>query len=110
MRIVLRRFLGVLALATFSAICFSSLAFTYQGRLTDGPNPANGIYDFQFTLYDSATEGNAVDETLSYPDTSVSNGRFNVVLDFNARSFDGNVRWLEIAVCTNGAQGFSTLS
>ena len=110
MRIVLRRFLGVVALATFCAICFSSLAFTYQGRLTDGPNPANGIYDFQFTLYDSATEGNAVDETLSYPDTSVSNGRFNVVLDFNARSFDGNVRWLEIAVCTNGAQGFSTLS
>jgi len=25
-------------------------AFTYQGRLNDGPNPANGTYDFQFQL------------------------------------------------------------
>src|SRR4249919_2599993 len=26
--------------------------FTYQGRLLDGGNPANGSYDFQFSLYD----------------------------------------------------------
>ncbi len=28
-----------------------STAFTYQGRLVDGGNPANGLYDFEFTLY-----------------------------------------------------------
>src|SRR5262249_10603181 len=27
-------------------------AFTYQGRLNDGGNPANGSYDLQFSLYD----------------------------------------------------------
>src|SRR5258708_1265643 len=26
--------------------------FTYQGSLKSGGNPANGQYDFQFTLYD----------------------------------------------------------
>lgn len=28
-----------------------SSAFTYQGQLSDGGNPANGSYDFQFILY-----------------------------------------------------------
>lgn len=26
-------------------------AFTYQGYLTDGGSPANGFYDFSFSLY-----------------------------------------------------------
>ena len=34
-------------------------AFTYQGRLTDGPNPAKGIYDLRFSIHD-ALAGNAV--------------------------------------------------
>ena len=29
--------------------------FTYQGRLTDGGTPANGVYDLQFGLWDSQT-------------------------------------------------------
>ncbi|MGB7749644.1 MAG: hypothetical protein WBN75_20420 [Verrucomicrobiia bacterium] len=33
-------------------------AFNYQGKLTDGANPANGIYDLQFTVYDAAGGGN----------------------------------------------------
>lgn len=35
-------------------------AFTYQGRLNDGPNPANGSYDFKFTLCDTNDDGNIV--------------------------------------------------
>lgn len=30
-------------------------AFSYQGRLDDGGSPANGMYDFQFRLYESPT-------------------------------------------------------
>jgi hypothetical protein len=30
-------------------------AFTYQGRLMDAGNPANGLYDLQFELFDSTT-------------------------------------------------------
>ena len=29
-------------------------AFTYQGRLNDGGNPATGLYDFRFAIYDSS--------------------------------------------------------
>ena len=29
-------------------------AFSYQGRLTDGSSPANGDYDFNFSLYDAS--------------------------------------------------------
>lgn len=32
-------------------------AFTYQGRLTDSGNVANGTYDMQFKLFDTATVG-----------------------------------------------------
>jgi len=28
-------------------------AFTYQGRLNDGANPASGIYDLRFAIYDA---------------------------------------------------------
>ena len=32
-------------------------AFTYQGRLTDAGNPANGSYDLQLALFDAASGG-----------------------------------------------------
>ena len=35
-------------------------AFTYQGRLTDNGNAANGNYDLRFTIYDSGGGGNVV--------------------------------------------------
>ncbi|HEX5220566.1 MAG TPA: hypothetical protein VFZ59_13430 [Verrucomicrobiae bacterium] len=107
---VLRRFLGVSTLVFVVLSSHEGKAFTYQGRLTYGTNLASGIYDFQFSIYDSATEGNMVDETLTQLDTEVNSGRFSVVLDFDVRSFDGTARWLEIAVRTNGAQDFFTLS
>ena len=33
---------------------------------------------------------------------SVSNGLFTVLLDFGMAAFDGNSRWLEIIIRTNG--------
>jgi hypothetical protein len=35
-------------------------AFTYQGKLTDGGTPANGNYDLQFALWDSAASGTRI--------------------------------------------------
>jgi hypothetical protein len=40
-------------------------AFTYQGRLNDGTNPANGSYDLQCAIYDASLGGNPIGPTLT---------------------------------------------
>lgn len=85
-------------------------AFTYQGRLTADAAPANGIYDLRFTVYDAASDGNAVAGPVTNAATGVSNGLFTVTLDFGDGVFTGANRWLEISVSTNNAGDFSTLS
>src|SRR5689334_4558760 len=71
-------------------------ALTYQGRLNDSGGAANGNYDLQFTLFDAATNGNAVAGPNTNSPTVVSNGLFTVVLDFGAAPFTGADLWLEI--------------
>ena len=39
-------------------------AFTYQGKLTDAGNPANGNYDLQFQLFDSLMGGGRNDNLI----------------------------------------------
>jgi len=85
-------------------------AFTYQGSLTDGTNPANGTYDFRFTLYDGAASPARIGMPLTNGAVAVSGGLFGVVLDFGPGAFAGEARWLEIGVRTNGGAGFTLLS
>jgi trimeric autotransporter adhesin len=85
-------------------------AFTYQGRLNDGANPAQGIYDLGFTIYDAGGGGNVIAGPLVNTAVAVSNGLFTVTLDFGSDVFTGEARWLEIDVRTNGGAGFATLS
>src|SRR5437016_2665311 len=56
-------------------------AFTYQGLLQAGANPANGIYDLRFALYDAPAGGSAVGGSLTNTATGVSNGLFIATLD-----------------------------
>jgi hypothetical protein len=35
-------------------------AFSYQGQLNVGGNPANGLYDVRFTVSDAQTNGNTI--------------------------------------------------
>lgn len=77
-------------------------AFTYQGRLLDGANPANGLYELQFTIYDADTEGRVIGQPLRTRETPVSNGLFTVTLDFRENLFTGGERWMEIALATGG--------
>ena len=60
-------------------------AFTYQGKLTDGGPSANGLYDFEFTLYDAVTNGTHVGGPLPLSAVGVTNGFFTVTLDFGDR-------------------------
>jgi trimeric autotransporter adhesin len=97
--------IGSLALAcTFATAAPQGTAFTYQGRLNDGLNPANGGYDLRFTLYGSVANGSPVGGPLTNA-VAVSNGLFVVGLDFGQGVFTGEARWLEISVRTNGAEG-----
>src|SRR4051812_46471132 len=97
--------LGMALLSTLnfqiSTLFAQGTAFTYQGRLTSGVNPANGNYDMQFYLRDALTAGNPVGTANTIAPVIVSNGLFTVPLDFGA-NFPGADRWLEIAVRTNG--------
>jgi N-acetylneuraminic acid mutarotase len=84
-------------------------AFTYQGRLADGGQPANGSYDLRFILYDAEIGGSQQGNILTNSALAVSGGLFTTALDFGATVFCGDVRWLEIAVRTNGSGGFVPL-
>ena len=108
--------------------------FSYQGRLTDGGSPANGNYDLRFVLYDSDVGGSQVGTTVSLSSVPVTNGLFTVTLDFGAPAtatatatattspspsptatvstsvWDGNARWIEIAVRTAGSSSYTVLS
>jgi hypothetical protein len=85
-----------------STVHAQGTAFNYQGRLNSGANPAGGIYDLRFTVYDAASSG-SVWGVLTNVATPVTNGLFTVTLDYGSGVFTGNARWLEIAVRTNGA-------
>jgi len=108
----------LIALVLLSALnvqistCFAQgTAFTYQGRLLDNGSPATGIYDLQFALYDASNNPSTlVAGPLTNSPVGVTNGLFTVQLDFGG-VFDGNARWLDIGVRTNGsAGGFTPLS
>jgi hypothetical protein len=86
-------------------------AFTYQGRLTDGGSLANGEYDFQFTLYDAASNGTQVGSMFPKENITVTDGLFTVELDFGNDIFTGDARYLEIGVRPGASGGlFTTLS
>src|SRR5437667_1874671 len=80
-------------------------AFTYQGRLTDNGQLANGTYDFQFRLFDAPTNGAQVPIVLGYPTVAVSNGLFTTGLDFGSNIFNGTTWWLEISLRPSGTFG-----
>jgi hypothetical protein len=72
---------------------------TYQGRLTDGDGPADGLYDFTFILRDaSASPANIVGMPVDLDDVLVTDGLFTVQLDFGSGVFDGSPLWLQIGI------------
>src|SRR5262245_11081665 len=97
-------FLIVLSCATM--VRAQTTAFTYQGKLTDAGNAANGLYDLQFQLFDDTDTQQG--PTLTLDDVQVTNGIFTVQLDFGD-VFDGNARSLEISVRPGVSTGAFTV-
>jgi len=73
-------------------------AVTYQGRLLDGGLPADGDYDFEFTLYNDPAAGSVVGGPIVFDNEPVAHGLFTATLDFGSDVFTGDARWLKIGV------------
>ena len=97
-----------------SAICFCAFAqgtaFTYQGRLNDGGNPAHGNYDFRFKLFADPFGNNQAGSAVLTNNLPLTNGLFTVTVDFGAGVFNGSSFWLEVDIRTNGASGYVNLT
>jgi hypothetical protein len=86
-------------------------AFTYQGQLIQSGSPVTNTADFQFTLWDALSAGIQVAGPTSVNNVSVTNGQFTASIDFGAIVFNGDARWLQIAVRSPAGSGtFTTLS
>ncbi len=91
-----------------------STSLTYQGRLDDAGQPANGVYDLRFRLMN-------IDETQAGPtlcadNVQVEDGLFTVLIDFGPQFATSATRSLEVQVRANSAlpcadaSAFTTLS
>jgi hypothetical protein len=74
-----------------------STSFTYQGLLRDGSGPVNATCDLQFKLWDAASGGAQVGDTILLEDVLLADGLFTARLDFGAAAFRGQARYLEVA-------------
>src|SRR6266496_3426674 len=101
----------ILVLVSVNAVSAQTSAFTYQGKLSDGASPANGNYDMQFKLFDTATVGTGAQQgpTITNASVPVTTGIFTVQLDFGAGAFAGPPRFLEISVRLMGSPDPYTL-
>lgn len=83
--------------------------FTYEGYFTDANAPAEGPYDFQFSLHDLPADGLAIAPPVLADDVSVHQGRFQLPLDFGHAAFNGEPRWLQIALRLGADNGHFTI-
>jgi hypothetical protein len=107
------KMLTILVLALCLIVCQAKVseatpmgtAFTYQGHLYDANDVANGLYDFQFKLYNDDEGEYQLCRDVNIADVNVIDGYFTVELDFNSpevdweeEGFNGQPRWLGIGV------------
>lgn len=80
----------------------SPTAFTYQGRLTDGNGASSGVFEMTFGLHGTASGGSA-SASITNHSVMVTDGLFDVSLDYGQSEFTGAARWLEIGVRPSGS-------
>jgi hypothetical protein len=90
-------------------------AFTYQGYLTDGGSPADGPYDFVFSLYADPAGTQWVANAAAVNDHPVVDGLFTVEVDVTDGMWgdvyfylNGDARWLQIGVRPGASTGAYT--
>lgn len=108
------RAVGVIAGLLCGFAAWAQSSFPYAGVLRDGPAPANGLYDFEFRLFDDLAPGEPdrqVGPANAFGSVGVSCGQFTVTLDFGkgAAAQTGG-RYLDIRVRPAGAGAFTQLA
>lgn len=87
--------------------------FTFQGALSTGNGPVGGKVDLAVSLWDAPIDGIQVASTVEFNDvdldTGGGQGLFTLQLDFGGDVFNGDPRWVQIAVRKPPA-GFETIS
>jgi hypothetical protein len=71
--------------------------FTFQGNLNQNGSPANGVVNFDFTLFSVPSGGTMIGTPNVRNGIPVVDGKFSVELNFGAAAFEEN-RWLQIKV------------
>ncbi len=92
------RVAAVLALVVLIAQASAQTSFTYQGRLDALGDPANGLYDMRFRLYDGPNTPAQLGPTQCLDNVSVTDGVFTTTLDFGSQFTGSGDRFLEIEI------------
>lgn len=103
-----------IVLFLFSGVAFVQTPigseFTYQGSLKFNNSPANGLFDFEFILYDTELDGTGIgSQPVVIEDVDVLDGLFTVKLDFGTAAFYGDKAWLQISVRDGSQAGLFEL-
>ena len=86
-------------------------AFTYQGQLQKDGSVFSDTCDFQFSLYADPGGSSQVGSIQTVPNVDVEDGLFTAQVDFGAGAFNGEARWLKIAVrCPAGSGSYASLT
>lgn len=111
MKTLFCRILLLVAVCTLTSEIFAqTAAFTYQGRLNENSTAVTGTYEMQFALFNAATDGEQIGETVTNNNVAVANGAFTVQLDFGVDSFSSPNRFLQISVKKSSQSAFTPLN
>ena len=94
----------VLAIGSASA---SGATFSYEGRLDDSGQPANGVYDVQLTPFPAETAGASLASPMVFERVPVNDGRFQ--LEFELPPLQSDQAWVEVGVRDPGTAAFSRI-
>lgn len=100
----------LVAMLFCASISAQTTAFSFQGSLKSSGLPANGNFDFEFSLWNEVVNGTQQGTTQTVMGVAVADGIFTVNLDFGAGTLPGADRFLDIAVRTSGGGAFTALT
>ncbi len=96
--------LAVLLTGLLTAGLAEASTYSYRGSLDDGGRPAQGEYQFRFTLYNAASGGRVLAMPITVPGVSVRAGTFDATVDLGDTLERVGTAWLAVEVAApNGA-------